>query len=76
MYSKKDLEWLKSINKDNIEVLINCDNIFQWVMFSDGVIKTNTLVYDHRKLGEDTGIENKIQPTSIYVTNNNAECLI
>jgi len=56
-YTKKDIEWLKNINtKNNIEVLVDCGDSYQWLMLSEGILKTKSIVFDHRYLGDKLGI--------------------
>jgi len=56
-YTKKDVKWLMSINnKNNIEVLVDCGDSYQWLMLTEGILMTNTIVFDHRYLGDELGV--------------------
>ena len=76
IYNLNDIKWLLKINHDNIEVLIENNGEFEWILLSEGILKTKTLVYDHRYLGCEVGIVNKIESTEKYITNKNGECII
>lgn len=57
-YTKKDILWLISLNKENIEVLVDCGDSFQWLMLSDGILETNSSVFDHRFKGSEMSAYN------------------
>jgi len=76
-YTKKDILWLMDMNSEkNIEVLVDCGDSYQWLMLSDGILKTNSLVFDHRYLGDELGVEKLDWAHKPYLGDNTGECLI
>jgi hypothetical protein len=74
-YSKKDIEWLRSINiNENIEVLVDCGDSYQWLMLSEGILKTNSKVFDHRYLGDTLGMNKLDWAEKPYLGTN--ECVV
>jgi hypothetical protein len=70
MYTRKKIEYLLKINNNDIEVLIdNGDGVMQWLMLSIGVIITNQIIFDHRFLGDEFGVENRYIADKPYLGN-------
>jgi hypothetical protein len=62
MYAREEVEWLleRNINND-IEVLVHVvgkyDDSYQWVILTEGILKMNCIIYDHRNNADELGVE-------------------
>ena len=75
-YTRQKVKDLLKINNNDIEVLIdNGDGIMQWIMLSQGVIITNTIVFDHKFVGDEHGVENRYTADKPYLGNSDG-CLL
>jgi len=69
-YTRQKVKDLLKINNNNIEVLIDSgDGVMQWIMLSQGVIITNTIVFDHKFVGDEYGAENRYTADKPYLGN-------
>lgn len=75
-YTRQKVIDLLKINNNDIEVLIdNGDGVMQWIMLSQGVIMTNTIVFDHKFVGDEYGVENRYTADNPYLGNSDG-CLL
>ena len=75
-YTRQKVKDLLKINNNDIEVLIdNGDGVMQWIMLSQGVIITYTIVFDHKIQGDEYGVENRYTADKPYLGNSDG-CLL
>lgn len=69
-YTRQDVIDLLKINNNDIEVLIdNGDGVMQWIMLYKGVLITNTIVFDHKIVGDEYGVKNRYTADKPYLGN-------
>jgi len=74
-YTREDIEWLMSINdKNNIEVLVDCGDSYQWLMLSEGILVMKSIIFDHRYLGDELGVKKLDWADKPYLGTN--ECVV
>lgn len=75
-YTRQKIKDLLKINNNDIEVLIDAgDGVMQWIMLSQGVIITDTIVFDHKFVGDEYGVENRYTADKPYLGNSDG-CLL
>jgi hypothetical protein len=60
-YNRNNMIWLWNNyvkQGQEIEVLVDCGDSYQWLVLTEGIIIMKSHVFDHRFLGDENSVEN------------------